>query len=63
LYEKYKQEGEAFIPKYRALLKATTVMSVEDAAKQAEINLEDPQFWRTSLKTVESMIEEFIRLA
>lgn len=63
LYEKYKQEGESFVPKYKALLKATTVMSVEDAAKQAEINLEDPQFWRTSLKTVECMIEEFIKMA
>ncbi len=63
LYEKYKSEGEAFIPKYRALLKATTVMSVEDAAKQAEINLEDPEFWRTSLKTIEALIDQFVTLA
>lgn len=63
LYEKYKYEGEAFVPKYRALLNATTVMSVEDAAKQAEIDLEDPQFWRTSLRTIEELIEEFVQLA
>ncbi len=63
LYEKYKNEGEAFVPKYRALLNATTVMSVEDAAKQAEIDLEDPQFWRTSLRTIEELIEEFVQLA
>jgi pepF/M3 family oligoendopeptidase len=63
LYEKYKTEGDAFVPKYRALLNATTVMSVEDAAKQAEINLEDPQFWRTSLKTIEELINQFISLA
>ena len=63
LYEKYKNEGEAFVPKYRALLKATTIMSVEDAAKQAEINLEDPQFWRSSLKTIEALIDEFVKLA
>jgi len=63
LYEKYKVEGEAFVPKYRALLKATTVMNVEDAAREAEINLEDPQFWRTSLRTIEDLIEEFVRLA
>lgn len=62
LYEKYKKEGHSFIPKYKALLKATTVMSVEDAAKQAEVDLENPEFWRDSLKTVESMIDEFIRL-
>ncbi len=62
LYEKYKQEGEEFVPKYRALLNATTVMSVEGAAKEAEIDLEDAQFWRTSLKSVETLIDEFIRL-
>lgn len=63
LFEKYKEEGQEFVPKYKALLKATTIMSVEDAAKQAEIDLEDPQFWRNSLKTVEKLIEEFVRLA
>lgn len=63
LYEKYKAEGDEFVPKYKALLHATTIMSVEDAAKEAEINLEDPQFWRTSLKTVEKLIDEFIKLS
>lgn len=63
LYEKYKTEGEAFLPKYRALLNATTVMTVEDAAKQAEINLEDPEFWRISLRSYEEMIDEFIKLS
>ncbi len=63
LYEKYKEEGEAFVPKYKALLNATTIMSVEDAAKQADIDLEDPNFWRTSLNTVENLIDEFVRLA
>jgi len=63
LYEKYKLEGEEFLPKYRALLNATTVMSVEDAAKEAEINLEDPEFWKTSLRSYEALIEEFIELS
>jgi pepF/M3 family oligoendopeptidase len=63
LYEKYKTEGNEFVPKYKALLNATTVMSVENAAKEAEIDLEDPNFWRTSLKTIEELIEQFIQLA
>lgn len=62
LYEKYKQEGEDFVPKYKALLNATTVMSVEGAAKEAEIDLEEPGFWRSSLQSVEKLIDEFIRL-
>lgn len=62
LYEKYKQEGEDFVPKYRALLNATTVMSVEGAAREAEIDLEEPGFWRSSLQSVEELIDEFIKL-
>jgi pepF/M3 family oligoendopeptidase len=63
LYEKYKEEGEAFVPKYRALLNATTVSDVEECAKEAEINLEDPEFWRSSLKAYERLVEEFIKLS
>ena len=44
LYEKYKNEGEAFVAKYKALLNATTVSTVEDAAKEAGINLEEADF-------------------
>jgi pepF/M3 family oligoendopeptidase len=63
LYEKYKEEGEAFVPKYRALLNATTVSDVEECAKEAEINLEDPEFWRSSLKAYERLVDEFIKLS
>ncbi len=62
LYEKYKIEGDRFIPKYKAFLNATTVMSVEDAAREAEIDLEDPNFWRNSLKSIETLIQEFNKI-
>lgn len=63
LYQKYKEEGKAFIPKYRALLKATTIMSVENAAKEAEIDLENPEFWKKSLQSFDDLVNEFIRLS
>lgn len=63
LYEKYKNEGDDFLPKYRKFLYSTTIMSVEDACQQAEINLEDPVFWKTSLKSYEKLIDEFIELS
>ncbi len=63
LYEKYKLEGEDFVPKYQALLNATTVKSVEEAAKEAEINLEDPNFWKTSLHTIEELVNQFIEIS
>jgi pepF/M3 family oligoendopeptidase len=63
LYEKYKNEGEAFVAKYKALLNATTVSTVEDAAKEAVINLEEADFWRTSLRAIENLVDEFIKLS
>ena len=60
LYAKYLEEGEAFLPKYRALLKATTVESVENVAKIAGIDLTNPEFWRTSLQIIADRIDEFI---
>ena len=60
LYAKYLEEGEAFLPKYRALLKATTVDTVENVAKIAGIDLTDPAFWRTSLKVITDQIDLFI---
>ncbi len=62
LYEKYKKEGEEFVPKYKALLNATTVNTVEYAAREAEINLEEPDFWRSSLKSIEGLVDEYIKL-
>ena len=60
LYAKYLEEGEAFLPKYRALLKATTVDTVEHVAGIAGIDLTQPEFWRTSLQMIADQIDLFI---
>lgn len=62
LYEKYKEEGETFLTKYRALLKATPVCSVEDAALVAGIDLTRPEFFRRSLQSYADRIDEFLKL-
>lgn len=62
LYAKYKEEGEGFLPKYRALLHATPVCSVEDAAKIAGIDLTNPDFFRKSLQSYAERIDEFLEL-
>ena len=62
LYAKYLEEGEAFLPKYRELLKATTVETVENVAKIADIDLTQPDFWRTSLKVITDNIDLFIEV-
>lgn len=60
LYAKYLEEGDSFLPKYRELLRATTVDTVENVAAIAEIDLTRPEFWRESLKTITDQIEMFI---
>ena len=60
LYAKYLEEGEAFLPKYRALLNATTVQDVESVAGIAGIDLTEPEFWRKSLQIIADKIDEFI---
>ncbi len=62
LYAKYLEEGEAFLPKYRALLKATTVSTVEEVAKIADIDLTDPTFWQKSLDIIAAQIDDFIEV-
>ena len=62
LYAKYLQEGPSFVKKYRELLHATPVMSVEDTAMIAGIDLTDRNFWRMSLESYREKVEEFKRL-
>ena len=62
LYAQYKQEGSAFVPKYKNLLYATTIATAEDAAKTAGIDLTDKNFWRAALQTVVDQIDQFCAL-
>lgn len=62
LYAAYQKEGESFVPKYRELLKATTVKTVEEVAKMADIDITKEAFWLDSLGVVSAMIDEFMEL-
>ena len=62
LYARYKTEGEAFIPKYREMLKNTPICDVEDAAKIVGVDLTDINFWRESLESYSKQIDEFVKL-
>lgn len=62
LYAQYKKEGSAFLPKYRKLLKATTVSTVEEVAAMAGIDITKEGFWKEALASVAGQIDLFIRL-
>ena len=57
LYAQYEREGAAFVPKYKKLLRTTTVATAEDVAKVADIDLTDKEFWRSALQTVAQQID------
>lgn len=55
------EEGEAFVPKYKALLHATTEDTVEHVAEIGGIDLTEPEFWRKSLEMITAQIDLFIK--
>ena len=63
LYACYEREGAAFVPKYKELLRTTTVATAEDTAKVAGIDLTDKAFWRGALQTIADQIQLFCQLA
>ena len=63
LIVKYQEMKDAFVPKYRELLHATTVSDVEDVAKLADIDLTSKDFWISCLKTAEERVNEFLTLS
>ena len=61
LYTIVLNEGESFVPKYNALLKATATCSVE--IQQNGRNRSDKaRFWRSSLQTFANLIDEYAAL-
>ena len=62
LYAKYQKEGSKFVPAYKEMLHATSVMDIEDCAKTVGVDLTDKEFWREGLKTIADEIDEFCEL-
>ena len=54
----YQQKGEAFIPEYDALLVATSLGDVKEVAASVGIDVTDVNFWRSSIRVLEGMIDE-----
>ena len=63
LYHLYLKEGaESFVPKYKAMLKATPTCNVEEAGALMNIDLTDQKFWESSLEAIEANIDAFCAL-
>jgi len=62
LYARYLKEGEPFVEKYRQMLRATTVSTVEEAAAVAGVDVTTKAFWMESLDLLCEQIDEFMAL-
>lgn len=60
LYAIYLEDKKAFVPKYKKMLYNTTISSVEDCAKEMDIDLTQKAFWEKSLELMSNVIDEFL---
>ncbi len=59
VYQKYQQEGAAFLPKYDALLARCGSDNVANVAASVGIDVRDVAYWRSALDVVRGEIKEF----
>lgn len=60
LYAKYKEEGDAFLPKYDALLKSTGDNNIKDVLSIVGVDAHNPDFFRASLALIKKDIDFFL---
>ena len=62
LYNMFLEEGESFVPKYKAMLKATPTCTIEEAGTMMGVDLTDKKFWESSIALIAKDIEAFCGL-
>ncbi|WP_234117389.1 M3 family oligoendopeptidase [Clostridium hydrogenum] len=60
LYAEFIKNGQSFVKQYDIFLSETSTKNIADAAKIMNIDVHSIDFWRNSLKLIESDIEKFI---
>lgn len=63
LYAQYLKDGDAFVAKYDTLLNATGKELIADVAMRMNVDVHNPDFFRSSLALIEKDIEKFIELS
>ena len=62
LYQLYLEQGDAFIPKYKAFLSMGSCASPNDIAKVLDIDFESRQFWDKSLAYIDNLLAQLHNL-
>jgi oligoendopeptidase F len=63
LYQKYRQEGEAFVPRYLDLLTSGGSDAPHILLAKLGVDVNDPKFWELGLKLLGDMVTEAEKLA
>lgn len=63
LYQKYKETGPSFVPKYLEMLSLGGSKKPEELAAGMGLDLEDPGFWKMGLKLLDELVTEAETLA
>ncbi len=58
IYRKYKEGEPGFVEKYKKFLAIGGTKTTTEAVKEFGFDLEDPEFWRGGIQTVEDMIAD-----
>ncbi|MFQ5753609.1 MAG: M3 family oligoendopeptidase, partial [bacterium] len=62
LYNRYQEEGKAFVPRYRALLSAGDSVWPEQLVKSVGMDFSKPGFWEGGFKVIQKMLDELQNL-
>lgn len=62
LYSLFLKEGEPFVAKYKEMLKATPVCTVEEAGAKVGLDLTKKEFWMESLALIAKNVEAFCEM-
>jgi oligoendopeptidase F len=63
LYQKYKEEGEQFVPKYLELLASGGSDAPHKLLARLDVDVTDPKFWELGLRLLGEMVAEAEKLA
>ena len=63
LYQKYKEDGEAFVPKYLELLSSGGSDAPHRLLAKLDVDVTDPKFWELGLKLLGDMVADAEKLA
>jgi len=62
LHSLYEKEGASFVPKYKEMLRTTSVHSCEESGAAMGLDLTKKDFWCESLECIAKKIEQFCAL-